>query len=33
MVDFIPYFAGFITVLFGIAFGFSLINANKNDKK
>lgn len=33
MVDFIPYFAGFITVLFGIAFGLSLINANKKGKK
>jgi len=33
MVDFIPYFAGFITVLFGIAFGLSLINANKKHKK
>lgn len=33
MVDYIPYFAGFITVLFGIAFGLSLINANKKDQK
>ena len=33
MVNFIPYFAGFITVLFGIGFGLSLINANKKDKK
>ncbi len=34
MIDFIPYFAGFITLLFGIAFGLSIINANKinNDK-
>jgi hypothetical protein len=33
MVNYIPYFAGFITVLFGIAFGLSLNNANKKDKK
>lgn len=33
MINFIPYFAGFITVLFGIAFGLSLINANKKDKR
>jgi hypothetical protein len=33
MVEFIPYFAGFVTLLFGIAFGLSLVNANKKDKK
>ena len=33
MIDFIPYFAGFITLLFGIAFGLSIIRANKTDEK
>lgn len=34
MIDFIPYFAGFITLLFGIAFGLTTLRANniKDDK-
>lgn len=32
MIDLIPYFAGFITLLFGIAFGLSIIGANKINK-
>lgn len=27
MIDFIPYFAGIITVLFGVGFGYALIKA------
>jgi hypothetical protein len=33
MVDLIPYFAGFITLLFGIAFGLVIINEKKAKKK
>jgi hypothetical protein len=29
MIDFIPYFAGLITLIFGIGFGYSLYNAGK----
>jgi hypothetical protein len=31
MTDFIPYFAGIITVLFGIAFAYGLTNTSKKD--
>lgn len=31
MVDFIPYFAAFITVLFGVGFGYALLNFGKGD--
>lgn len=27
MIDFIPYFAGLITLIFGVAFGYSLRKA------
>jgi hypothetical protein len=27
MIEFIPYFAGLITMLFGIAFGYALFKA------
>jgi hypothetical protein len=32
MTDFIPYFAGIITVLFGVAFAYALTNTGKNDE-
>jgi predicted nucleotide-binding protein (sugar kinase/HSP70/actin superfamily) len=31
MTDFIPYFAGIITVLFGVAFAYALTNTGKKD--
>lgn len=33
MIDFIPYFAGLITLLFGIGFAFSLRSFGKKDLK
>lgn len=30
MIDFVPYFAGFITLLFGFGFGYAVISPNKN---
>jgi hypothetical protein len=32
MTDFIPYFAGIITVLFGVAFAYALTNTGKDDE-
>lgn len=32
MVNFIPYFAGFITVIFGIAFAFAIVKPSKKEK-
>jgi hypothetical protein len=32
MVDFIPYFAGFITVIFGIGFALAIVKPNKKQK-
>jgi hypothetical protein len=31
MTDFIPYFAGIITLLFGVAFAYALTNTSKKD--
>jgi hypothetical protein len=31
MTDFIPYFAGIITLLFGVAFAYALTNTGKKD--
>jgi hypothetical protein len=31
MIDFIPYFAGIITILFGAAFAYGLTNTSKKD--
>ncbi|CAM2882369.1 hypothetical protein [Flavobacterium frigoris] len=31
MIDFIPYFAGVITLLFGVAFAYALTNTSKKD--
>lgn len=35
MTDFIPYFAGFVSLLFGVAFSYQITNGwnFKNDKK
>jgi hypothetical protein len=33
MIELIPYFAGLITLLFGIAFGIAITEGNKNRKK
>ena len=33
MIDFIPYFAGLITLLFGIGFGYAIICLNRNEEK
>jgi hypothetical protein len=34
MTDLIPYFAGFITLLFGVGFGFAIKDLNgKEDKR
>lgn len=33
MIDFIPYFAGLITLLFGFAFGYAVISPDKNKGK
>jgi hypothetical protein len=33
MTDFIPYFAGIITILFGVAFAYALTNTGKNDNE
>ncbi len=33
MIDFIPYFAGIVTILFGIGFGYAIKDAAKNSKK
>jgi len=32
MIDFIPYFAGIITLLFGIAFAYTLFKNGPNKK-
>lgn len=32
MTEIIPYFAGFITLIFGIAFAFAIKSSNKKDK-
>jgi len=32
MVDLIPYFAGLITLLFGVGFYYALSSTGKNDK-
>jgi hypothetical protein len=32
MIEIIPYFAGFITLLFGIAFAIGVSKSNKKDK-
>jgi hypothetical protein len=32
MTEIIPYFAGFITVLFGLGFAYAIAEANKKDK-
>ncbi len=29
MIDFIPYFAGLITLLFGAGFAYAITNSNK----
>lgn len=29
MIDLIPYFAGFVTILFGLGFAFSITQPNK----
>lgn len=31
MTDFIPYFAGIITIVFGIAFAYALTNTSSKD--
>jgi hypothetical protein len=31
MTDFIPYFAGIITILFGVAFAYALTNTSEKD--
>jgi len=33
MVDFIPYFAGLITLLFGAGFAYALNNSGSKDKE
>ncbi len=33
MIDFIPYFAGIISLLFGFGFGFGLWSISKEDVK
>ena len=33
MIDLIPYFAGFITLLFGFGFGYAVISTDKNKGK
>jgi hypothetical protein len=33
MIDFIPYFAGIVTVLFGVAFFYSIRDREKNKTK
>jgi len=33
MIDFVPYFAGFITLLFGFGFGYAVISPDKNKTK
>ncbi len=32
MVNIIPYFAGLITLLFGVAFALAIFNSNKEKK-
>jgi hypothetical protein len=32
MVNFVPYFAGFITILFGVAFALAITKANREKK-
>ncbi|MFT4599543.1 MAG: hypothetical protein ACI9AU_001295 [Bacteroidia bacterium] len=33
MTDFIPYFAGLITILFGVGFGYAIISVGKQVNK
>ena len=33
MTDFIPYFAGVVTLLFGLGFALAIIQPEKKDKK
>ncbi len=33
MIDFIPYFAGIITLLFGVGFYYAITSTGKKDKK
>ncbi|MFT5251974.1 MAG: hypothetical protein ACI87N_000974 [Flavobacteriales bacterium] len=33
MTDFIPYFAGIITLLFGIAFAYAITTTQKKDQE
>lgn len=33
MSEFLPYFAGIITLIFGIGFGLTTLRSNKDDKK
>ncbi len=32
MTEIIPYFAGFITLLFGLGFAFSIMQSDKKEK-
>ena len=32
MIDFVPYFAGLITLLFGVGFAYAIIIPSKNKK-
>jgi hypothetical protein len=32
MTEIIPYFAGFITILFGLGFGLAIFQSNNKDK-
>ncbi|MFT5238431.1 MAG: hypothetical protein ACI9AT_001923 [Ulvibacter sp.] len=33
MIDFIPYFAGIVTLLFGVAFAYAKTSYSKKNKK
>jgi|TARA_B110000914_G_scaffold221466_1_gene233295 hypothetical protein len=33
MIDFVPYFAGLITLLFGVGFGYAIIIPGKKKNK
>lgn len=33
MTDFIPYFAGIITLIFGIAFAYAITTTQKKDRE
>jgi hypothetical protein len=33
MIEYIPYFAGFITLVFGFAFAYALTNTKNDDEE